>query len=237
MPRQNDEQPELIPDPRIEAIPDHFALTPDILRQWSDLPEQDRSWELMADVTNALNEIDGQHAELKKSTIRNLVWAQLNNQSARSVFERPDCCNESTWHKRWKHDPLIRRVLAYVSSAAKAFTTAQEAVAMMEAKRAGQQATPYAANVLISMLGEKPEIALRAAIELLKLTGVFDESNPALNLTINNTAAAAASAEAEMTLAAWKEQADKARQEAAEAASLAAAFGGIEEEDDDADPI
>jgi hypothetical protein len=235
MPKRNGQQPELLPDPAIEAIPEHFVLTEKTLKAWSKLPEPEKSWELMAEVINALNEFTGQHAQLKRTTITELVWAELNNESARSVFQKDTTCNESTWHKRWKHDPLIQRVYKYVSSAARTFTTAQEAVKMMEAKRRAQEATPYAATIMINTLGsDRPELALRAAIELLKMTGVFNEDGDAgINLTVNNSATAQAAAG--VNLDDWLKKAKRSRGEAAEAALLASTFIETDRGDDDDD--
>lgn len=128
MARENLDQPKLIEDERVANVPAQFVLTDDVLRLWSSLPDDQRHWQDMVDVVNALNEITGSHSELKKRTIIALVQAKLRNKPARSVFDEKEYCNESTWHKRWKHDPLIMRVYEFVLSAATTFSGAAEAV-------------------------------------------------------------------------------------------------------------
>lgn len=238
---KNSNQLALIEDERIDHIPSEFALTDDILRIWADLPENERHWETMVDVVNALNEITGRHSELKKKTILALVEAKLRNESARSVFENPEYCNESTWHKRWKKDPLIMRVYEFVLSAATTFNGASEAVQILTAKRYIQNMTPLAAQILGRKILSKDEsIALRAALAILKMTKTFEDDGPAV--VINNSATAdAASEQNGMTYDEWREVMEGNREEVTEAVAVSMAFKNLdaarndEDEDEDED--
>ncbi len=227
MARENLDQPKLIEDERVANVPAQFVLTDDVLRLWSSLPDDQRHWQDMVDVVNALNEITGSHSELKKRTIIALVQAKLRNKPARSVFDEKEYCNESTWHKRWKHDPLIMRVYEFVLSAATTFSGAAEAVNILEAKRYVQNATPLAAQVLAGKMASLDEsIALRAALEVLKLTKTFADDGPAV--VVNNHANASHTG---VSYDEWRAAAEEGREEAEEAIGMSMAFAEIEDED------
>lgn len=227
MAQRNKPQMDLIPDERLNTIPEEYTLSDADLRTLSALPEDRRRWDSITSVTDVLNEITGAHAEKKKATILALVQARLNNQTARSVFADPAYCNESTYHKKWKHDPVFARVFDYVMSAATTLVNAEELIFMVEARRYVQRRTPQAAKVLIKTLDdERSDVALKAAIETLKITKTFDPDGPAV--VINNNVEATADANQGMTFDEWEAAAAESREDADEAFGVSMEFAEID---------
>ena len=58
------------------------------------------------------------HERKKKDTILALMDAKMRGESEEDVWRRPDTCARSTWHERWKVDPLLADVLENAKRAA-----------------------------------------------------------------------------------------------------------------------
>ena len=59
-----------------------------------------------------LSRLNGvQHERKKKDTLIALIDANLTQTSEEEVWKRGDTCARSTWHDKWKKDPLIADVL------------------------------------------------------------------------------------------------------------------------------
>lgn len=52
-----------------------------------------------------------QHERKKKDTVIAIIDANMSGKSEETVWGREDTCARSTWHDKWKKDPLIADVL------------------------------------------------------------------------------------------------------------------------------
>ena len=63
-------------------------------------------------IREQLSRLNGlQHERKKKDTLIALIDANMSGKSEETVWEREDTCARSTWHEKWKRDPLIAEVL------------------------------------------------------------------------------------------------------------------------------
>jgi hypothetical protein len=125
-------------------------------------------------VVSELDRLRGrQHEHLRRNTILALVDARLAGRSEETVWTREDTCNRSTWHNRWKHDPLMIDVLASVERQARRWSDTKTIRALAEAAERLQLAAPAAAGKAIGlMLSQDDQVALRAAFGVLDRAGV-----------------------------------------------------------------
>ena len=132
----------------------------------------------MADWTEAamadLERLDGlQHEQRRRQTILALVDARLAGRSEETVWDRPETCARSTWHEKWKRQPLMQDVLASVERAARRWTDTRTLRALAEASERLQLASPAAAGKAIAlMLSQDDRVALQAAFGVLDRAGV-----------------------------------------------------------------
>lgn len=135
-------------------------------------------WSAMADWADAvmadLARLDGlEHEHKRKQTILALVDARLAGRSEETIWERPETCSRSTWHGKWKKQPLMQDVLASVDRAARRWTDTRTIRALAEAAERLQLAAPAAAGKAISlMLSLDDRVALQAAFGVLDRAGV-----------------------------------------------------------------
>lgn len=103
-------------------------------------------------VTAELDRLDGQlHAHKKRSTILALVDARIAGRSEESVWRLATTCNRSTWHNKWKLDPLLVDVLASVDRQARRWVDTRMARSLAEAAERLALASPAAAEQLIEI--------------------------------------------------------------------------------------
>ena len=132
----------------------------------------------MADWTEAvmadLERLDGlQHEQKRRQTILALVDARLAGRTEETVWDRPETCARSTWHEKWKREPLMQDVLNAVDRAARRWTDTRTLRALAEASERLQLASPAAAGKAISlMLSDDDRVALQAAFGVLDRAGV-----------------------------------------------------------------
>lgn len=121
-----------------------------------------------------LERLDGlQHEQKRRQTILALVDARLAGRSEETVWDRPETCARSTWHEKWKRDPLMLDVLASVERAARRWTDTRTLRALAEASERLQLASPAAADKAIALLlSEDDRVALQAAFGVLDRAGV-----------------------------------------------------------------
>ena len=75
-----------------------------------DSPQRRDGWE--SAIFAELQRLNGQqHERKKKDTIIALVDVTLAGVSEETVWGRGETCARSTWHEKWKKDPLIADVL------------------------------------------------------------------------------------------------------------------------------
>lgn len=132
----------------------------------------------MADWADAvmadLARLDGlEHEHKRKQTILALVDARLAGRSEETIWERPETCSRSTWHGKWKKQPIMQDVLASVDRAARRWSDTKAIRALADASERLQLASPAAAGKAISlMLSQDDRVALQAAFGVLDRAGV-----------------------------------------------------------------
>lgn len=125
-------------------------------------------------VASELDRLRGlQHEHKRRNTILALVDARLAGRSEETVWTREDTCNRSTWHNKWKHDPVMLDVLASVERQARRWSDTKAIRALADAAERLQLASPAAAGKAISlMLSHDDRVALQAAFGVLDRAGV-----------------------------------------------------------------
>jgi len=123
----------------------------------------------------ALARLNGaQWAEKKKSTIVALADAHLAGRSEETVWDLPDVCARSTYHAKWKRDPLFAEVLATVDGQAKQWRDTRSLRALQDAAERLALASPVAVTKLLERLtkSEDESIIIRAAVAILDRAGI-----------------------------------------------------------------
>jgi len=125
-------------------------------------------------VASELDRLRGlQHEHKRRNTILALADARLAGRSEETVWTLENTCNRSTWHNRWKHDPVMLDVLASVERQARRWLDTKAIRALAEAAERLQLASPAAAGKAISlMLSQDDRVALQAAFGVLDRAGV-----------------------------------------------------------------
>ncbi|MCB0042873.1 MAG: hypothetical protein KDE23_24475 [Caldilinea sp.] len=85
-------------------------------------------------IREQLSRLNGlQHERKKKDTLIALIDANMSGKSEETVWEREDTCARSTWHEKWKRDPLIADVLERARRVAHAWRDGLAANTLAEA--------------------------------------------------------------------------------------------------------
>ncbi|HSN77865.1 MAG TPA: hypothetical protein VL334_22545 [Anaerolineae bacterium] len=92
-----------------------------------------------------------EHEHKRRQTILALVDARLAGRSEETVWDRPETCARSTWHGKWKHQPLMLDVLSSVDRAARRWSDTKTLRALAEAAEMLALASPAAAEQLIEI--------------------------------------------------------------------------------------
>lgn len=171
-------------------------------------------WTTAGTITTELNRLSGQHAEKQKRTILALVDARLAGRSEETVWTTPGTCNRSTYHTKWKKDPVFAGVLDACTKAAIAHRDGAAARALAQAAERLALLAPPAVGRLAGLLNSDDEaIILRASVAILDRAGVETGAKSQSTATVQ--------------IADWRADAERRRQQAAET---------IDAYDDDADP-
>lgn len=239
-------QLELIADERDE-IPDHIVVDEATIRRWSAHRYSDRpagieeeglaDWHTLAEIVDALARFGGAHAQKKRDTVIALVEAELAGEPEETVFKRPDTCSRSTYHHRWKKNKQFTRILALARDIARKYHSAQQAAAMLEARRTMQLGSAPAARVMVDTLqDDDSRVALSAARAIIEIVGLFNDekpTDPQYGITINNTASATAGT---VTLDQWQARQAEAEREAAAAEALLDLYEEADAREEEPDP-
>lgn len=120
-----------------------------------------------------LERLQSPHVVKKRATVLALVDARLAGRSENSVWSLPEVCNRTTYHNKWKQDPVFAAVLAEVTQLAREWKDTRAMEALRESAELLALASPEAVNVAIRLLsGEDPYVQLRAAFGILDRAGV-----------------------------------------------------------------
>ena len=126
-----------------------------------------------ADATDELARLTGTHATKKRATVLALVDARLAGQSEETVWKRADTCNRSTYHQKWKFDPVFAEVLESVTDAARTWQDTRTVRALAQAGERLALASPVAvARAIEQLQSTDAAIVLRAAFGILDRAGV-----------------------------------------------------------------
>lgn len=120
----------------------------------------------------ALEPLRGTHLVKKRATVMALVDARLAGRSEESVWRLPEVCNRSTYHSKWKHDPVFAAVLDEVTQLAREWKDTRAMDALRESAEQLALATPEAVAVAIRLLSDPDgHVQLRAAFGILDRAG------------------------------------------------------------------
>lgn len=117
----------------------------------------------LREVQSALGRLQPPHVAKKRATILALVDARLAGEPEESVWRRADTCNRSTYHEKWKRDPVFAEVLELVTLRAVEWRETEEARALRDAARRLALASPNAVEVLVGLLASSDETQRRLA--------------------------------------------------------------------------
>lgn len=113
-----------------------------------------------------------QHEHKRRNTILALVDARLAGRSEETVWERPETCTRSTWHEKWKRDPLMADVLATVERQARRWVDTRVARSLAAAAERLALASPAVAEQLV-------EIAVRGRVRVGEGGERYEQASPA----------------------------------------------------------
>lgn len=113
------------------------------------------------------------HAQRMIDTITAVVDAELSGQPITAVFERPDVCHETTWYKKWQHDPDVAACMTAVRESAQGWEDTARGLALAQAARLLAVSSPKAAQKAIAHIdSHDPNVSLRASLAVLDRAGV-----------------------------------------------------------------
>ena len=132
-------------------------------------------WRVRA--TQELARLNGeQHARKKKDTIIAIVDAHLAGRSEETVWadRSNNACHRSTWHEKWKKDPLIAEVLAAVDGMADRWRDERAADALVAAAEMLALESPASVRraVMLRDSSDDDRVQLQAAF------GILDRADP-----------------------------------------------------------
>ena len=121
----------------------------------------------------ALGALKPPHVDKKRATIIALVDARLAGKPEESVWQLRGVCCRTTYHLKWKKDPIFADVLDEVDRLAHAWKDRRALEALRESAEMLALASPAAVGVAIrAMANDDVRIALSAAF------GVLDRASP-----------------------------------------------------------
>lgn len=101
-------------------------------------------------IVRELSRLTGQqHDRKKKNTIIALIDGRLAGLPEESIWRRDDVCARSTWHERWKSDPLISSVLSACMAIADDWADNRVAMALAETAERLALESPASLNTVI----------------------------------------------------------------------------------------
>lgn len=159
-------------EPENTDIPAGIELTPAVVRRWS---EAGGDWHALPEVSNALAQFRGQGAQSKRTTVLELVRAELEGRPENSVWSVPGTCARSTYHGKWKKNDQFVAVARYVRDVGIKYSSTEQARQVLASRDWLRKYTTNAAFVLTSLVTSSNEqIAYKAARAVLDITGASD---------------------------------------------------------------
>lgn len=150
-------------------IPQGIELTPDLVRRWSEVGGE---WYSLPEISNALAQFRGNSATSKRTTILEIVRAELEGRPESSVWGLPGVCNRSTFHGKWKKNDQFAAVWSYVRDVATKHRSTAQVRQVLDSRDWLRRHTTNAAFVLTTLTTSTNEnIAYKAARAILDITG------------------------------------------------------------------
>ena len=124
------------------------------------------------------------HREKKRATVIALVDARLAGRPEESVWALDTTCTRSTYHGKWKHDPVFQQVLEAVDEIAHNWRDTRAIEALRKAAEMLALASPAAAMKAAAMLQvDDPAIVLRAAFGILDRADVITAAKSGVDIS------------------------------------------------------
>lgn len=180
----------------------------------------DAEWTTAEALADQLARLEEPHRQKKIDTVLALVDARLAGRSEETIWTRPEVCNRTTYHTKWKKDPVFAEVLKIATAAARHYQNTRAARAIAQAADALALASPKAVGRLIRILDSMDDTDARlAAVAILDRAGL-------------ETAAKVETHTVTSSLDEWRQDAERRR------AAVADMLGAMDEPagDPDADP-
>ena len=151
-----------------------------------------------------------QHERKKKDTLIALIDANLSGKSEETVWEREDTCARSTWHEKWKRDPLIADVLERARRLAHDWRDGLAANTLAEAAEL-LALESYASVEKAAYLRDKSDddrVQLQAAFGILDRAGALTAAKSDVSTNrLDSDTFAAMRAQAQIEASEWEEEA------------------------------
>lgn len=159
----------------------------------------DADWTTAEALADELGRLEEPHRQKKIDTILALVDARLSRKSEETIWARPEVCNRTTYHTKWKKDPIFADVLQRCTAAARHYQNTRAARAIAQAAEDLALASPKAVRRLIKILDADDNTDARlAAVAILDRAGL-------------ETAAKSETHTVTSTLDEWRQDAERRR--------------------------
>lgn len=133
----------------------------------------DADWSTAEALADELGRLEEPHRQKKIDTILALVDARLSRKSEETIWARPEVCNRTTYHTKWKKDPIFAEVLTRCTAAARHYQNTRAARAIAQAAEDLALASPKAVRRLIKILDADDNTDARlAAVAILDRAGL-----------------------------------------------------------------
>lgn len=162
-------------------------------------------------IREQLSRLNGlQHERKKKDTLIALIDANMSGKSEETVWEREDTCARSTWHEKWKRDPLIAEVLERARRLAHDWRDGLAANTLAEAAEL-LALESYASVEKAAYLRDKSgddRVQLQAAFGILDRAGALTAAKSDVSTNrLDSDTFAAMRAQAQIEASEWEEEA------------------------------
>lgn len=175
------------------------------------LAQSENGWQAIAvQQLDRLN--DNPHGQTMRDTILALVDARIGGSAETAVFDRPNTCNRTTYHRKWKKQPVFADVLEQVTALARTWKTRRALAAIEEAATLIDLSSPEATLAAVRRLHDHDgQVSLRAAFGLLDRSGLEAHRKAAAGEQTDDAASERAR---------FRQRAEERRRQTAEAAGL-----------------
>lgn len=145
----------------------------------------DDGWHLL--IVNELQRLDGERWDRKKKdTVLALLDVRLAGTPEEEVWSRTETCARSTWHEKWKKDPLIADVLERCRTITDYWKDNRAALAIAETSNRMSLESPASLDEVIRVRdqGEDDADRLRAALAILdRIPGLGTKSEQSVTVS------------------------------------------------------